>query len=207
MHRYALSEMTDSTAPEDRAGKRERLVASAGDLLHRHGVSATTLAQVAVAADVPPGNVYYYFKTKDDLVRAVIDARTDQVRAMLDSLQTRRTPGARLKAPAHQWVEMRDLVARYGCPFGTLAAELDRGDDHLDGVAAKPIGLILDWAENQFRQMGRREARDLAVAFFAGVQGGALLANAFGDPDIMTSQVRHLERWIDSLSRRTPNDA
>jgi TetR/AcrR family transcriptional regulator, transcriptional repressor for nem operon len=195
------SEMTDSTS-RDRGGKRERLVASAGDLLHRNGVSATTLAQVAEAADVPVGNVYYYFKTKDDLVRAVIDTRSDQVRAMLDSLQSRRSPGARVKALAQQWVVMRDLVARYGCPFGTLAPEFDRGDDRPDGVAAMPIRLILDWAEDQFRQMGRRDARDLAVAFFAGVQGGALLANALRDPDIMTSQVRHLERWIDSLSRR-----
>jgi TetR/AcrR family transcriptional regulator, transcriptional repressor for nem operon len=192
--------MTDSTA-QNRGGKRERLVASAGDLLHRNGIAATTLAQVAEAAGVPPGNVYYYFKTKDELVRAVIDARCDQVRAMLGSLQSRRSPGARVKALAHQWVEMRDLVARYGCPFGALATEVDRGDDRADGMAAKPIGLILDWAENQFRELGRRDARDLAVAFFAGVQGGALLANALRDPDIMTGLVRHLERWIDTLSR------
>jgi TetR/AcrR family transcriptional regulator, transcriptional repressor for nem operon len=191
--------MTDSPV-RDRGGKRERLVASAGDLLHRQGVSATALAEVAAAADVPLGNVYYYFKTKDDLVRAVIDARTDEVRAMLDAIQTRRTPSARLKALAHQWVEMRDLVARYGCPFGVLAAELDRRDDGLDEEAAKPIDLILDWAEDQFRQMGRRDARDLAIALFAGVQGAALLANALRDPDIMTSHVRHLERWIDTLA-------
>ena len=161
---------------------------------------ATTLAQVAEAADVPAGNVYYYFKTKDDLVRAVIESRAGQVGAMLDSLQARRSPAARLKALAHQWVEMRDLVARYGCPFGTLAAELDRREDGLDREAAKPISLILDWAEDQFRQLGRRDARELAIAFFSGVQGGALLANALRDPDLMTGQVRHLERWIDALS-------
>jgi AcrR family transcriptional regulator len=194
-----FSEMTDSTV-HGRGGKRERLVASAGDLLHRQGVAATTLAQVADAADVPAGNVYYYFKTKDDLVRAVIAARAEQVAAMLGSLQSRRSPAARLKALAHQWVEMRDLVARYGCPFGTLAAELDRREDGLDREAAKPISLILDWAEDQFRQMGRRDARELAVSLFSSVQGGALLANALRDPDLMTGQVRHLERWLDSLS-------
>jgi AcrR family transcriptional regulator len=191
--------MTDSSA-HDRGGKRERLVAAAGDLLHRQGVAATTLAQVADAAEVPPGNVYYYFKTKDDLVRAVIESRTEQAAAMLGSLQARRSPAARLKALAHQWVEMRDLVARYGCPFGTLAAELDRREDGLDREAAKPIGLILDWAADQFRQIGRRDARELAINLFSGVQGGALLANALRDPDVMTGQVRHLERWIDSLS-------
>jgi AcrR family transcriptional regulator len=192
------SEMTDSTV-HGRGGKRERLVASAGDLLHRQGVATTTLAQVADAAEVPAGNVYYYFKTKDDLVRAVIESRAEQVGAMLDSLQARRSPAARLKALAHQWVEMRDLVARYGCPFGTLASELDRREDGLDREAAKPISLILDWAEDQFRQMGRRDARELAISLFSGVQGGALLANALRDPDLMTGQARHLERWIDAL--------
>ncbi|GAA3452430.1 TetR/AcrR family transcriptional regulator [Dactylosporangium matsuzakiense] len=191
--------MTDSTGRGSR-GKRERLVAAAGDLLHRQGVLAATLAQVAEAAGVPVGNVYYYFKTKDDLVRAVIDARTGQVHEMLGALQARRSPAARLKALIHQWVEMRDLIARYGCPFGTLASELDRRDDGLDREAAKPIAAILDWAEEQFRELGRRDARDLAVHLFAGVQGAALLTNAFRDPDIVTSQVRHLERWIDSLS-------
>jgi AcrR family transcriptional regulator len=194
-----ISEMNDSTV-HDRGGKRQRLVASAGDLLHRQGVAATTIAQVAEAADVPPGNVYYYFKTKDDLVRAVIESRVEQVGAMLDSLQSRRSPAARLKALARQWVEMRDLIARYGCPFGTLAAELDRRDDGLDQEAAKPMSLILDWAEDQFRQLGRQDARELAVSLFSGVQGGALLANALRDPDLMTGQVRQLERWIDSLS-------
>jgi len=191
--------MTDSTAPV-RGGKRERLVASAGDLLHRQGAFATTLVQVAEAAGVPPGNVYYYFKTKDDLIRAVIEARTEQVRAMLGSLQTRRSPAARLKALANQWAQMAELVARFGCPFGTLTAELDRRDDGLDTAAASPIGLIIDWAEDQFRQLSRRDARDLAIQLFAGVQGAALLANAFREPQLMTGQVRHLERWIDSLA-------
>jgi TetR/AcrR family transcriptional regulator, transcriptional repressor for nem operon len=194
-----FSEMTDSTL-HDRRGKRERLVAAAGDLLHRQGVAATTLAQVAEAARVPAGNVYYYFKTKDDLVRAVTELRAEQVRALLGSFQARRSPAARLKALARQWVEMRDLVARYGCPFGTLAAELDRREDGLDRAAAEPMGLILDWAEEQFRLLGRRDARELAVGLFSGVQGGALLANALRDPDLLSGQVRHLERWIDSVA-------
>jgi AcrR family transcriptional regulator len=190
--------MTDSTVSA--LGKRARLVANAADLLHRQGVPATTLAQVAQAADIPAGNVYYYFKTKDDLVRAVIDAQSEQVRTMLDSLQSRRSPAARLKALLQQWVQMAELVARYGCPFGTLTAELDRRDDGLDREAAKPIGLIIGWAEDQFRQLARRDARDLAIHLFAGVQGAALLASAFRDPQLVTSQIRLLERWIDTLT-------
>jgi TetR/AcrR family transcriptional regulator, transcriptional repressor for nem operon len=190
--------MTDSKiAP---AGKRERLVASAGELLHQNGVAGTTLADIAQAAAVPVGNVYYYFKTKDDLVRAVIDAQTDQVGAMLTSFDALPQPADRLKALVRRWEQMREIVARYGCPFGTLASELDRRDDGLDVAAAGPIRRILNWAEMQIRHLGLPDARELATALFASVQGGALLASALRDPDLMSSQVRHLERWIDTLA-------
>lgn len=191
--------MTDSVAAGT-GGKRERLVASAGDLLHRHGMAGTTIADVAAAAGVPPGNVYYYFKTKDDLLRAVIAARVAQVHAMLATFDRRREPAARLKALAHNWVHMRDLVARHGCPLGSLAAELDRRDDGLDLHAAQPLDLILTWAQEQFRELGRPDPRDLAVTLLARVQGAAGLANAFRDPQLLTDQIRLLGRWIDAES-------
>jgi TetR/AcrR family transcriptional repressor of nem operon len=190
--------MTDSKAA--RSGKRERLVASAGELLHRKGVGATTLADIAQAADVPVGNVYYYFKTKDDLVRAVIGAQAAQVDAMLTSFETLAQPAERLKALVRRWEQMREVVARYGCPFGTLTSELDRRDDGLDIEAAGPIRRILKWAEIQIRYLGPRDARELATTLFAGVQGGALLASALRDPNLMSNQVRYLERWIDTLA-------
>ena len=83
--------------------------------------------------------------------------------------------------------------------MGSLCSELDKLDGGLDREAAAVLRTIIDWAEEQFRQLGRRDARDLAMSLFAGVQGGALLANAFRDPAILTRQVRHLERWIDTL--------
>jgi TetR/AcrR family transcriptional repressor of nem operon len=56
-------------------GKRERLVAAAGRVLYENSVEKATLADIAAAADVPLGNVYYYyFKTKDALVTAVIES-------------------------------------------------------------------------------------------------------------------------------------
>lgn len=180
-------------------GKRERLVASAGELLHRHGAEAPTLAEIAHAADVPPGNVYYYFKTRDDLVRAVIEARGDEIRALLDAIGGRSTPRLRLKALTRSWAEVSDLVAAFGCPIGSLAADLSRRDDGLAEQAAALIEVILDWAADQFREMGRKDGRDLATTLFAGVQGASVLANALHDPKLLTREVRRLERWIDSL--------
>jgi hypothetical protein len=61
------------------------------------------------------------------------------------------------------------------------------------------LELPLRWAEQQFREMGRRDARELAVALIAAWQGILLLSNTFRDPDLVLREGRRLERWIDSL--------
>jgi AcrR family transcriptional regulator len=185
---------------QDRGSKRERLVASATELLHQQGVEKTTLAEIAQAANVPAGNVYYYFKTKDELVEAAIDAHVQTIEAMLASLERHQSPKARLKALARALTEQRELAARYGCPQGTLCSELDKRDDALHRNCATLMQLPIDWAEQQFRLMGRRDARDLAIALIAAYQGISLLTNTFGDPKLMTREARRLERWIDSLA-------
>lgn len=183
-----------------RVGKRERLVDSATVLFHERGVHRTSLADVAARAEVPLGNVYYYFKTKDELVAAVLAGYLDEAAALIDSFGRGRTPQTRLKALIRNWVDMRDAVSRHGCPMGTLCTELDKNDSGLDGEAAKVFRRIIDWAEDQFRQLGRKDAADLALTLFAGIQGAALLANTFRDPGVLDRQARQLERWIDSLS-------
>jgi TetR/AcrR family transcriptional repressor of nem operon len=181
-------------------GKRERLVRSAADLLYRHGVDSPTIAETARAAGVPPGNVYYYFKTRDELVEAVIDARADGLRELLDSLDRRSSPRARLKALARTWASHRDDIAAHGCPIGSLCSELNKRDRGLDQRAAAMITTTADWLADQFRELGHPDARELAMTMLATVQGAALLANTLRDPRILNSQIRRLERWIDTLA-------
>ena len=192
--------MTDSIVQDPPPGKRARLVAAACRVLYEQGVERTTLADIALAADVPVGNVYYYFKTKDQLVEAAIRAHGDNLGATLSALDRRRTPQGRLKGLIRAWTDQRDLAVRYGCPFGTLACELDKRADGLDRTAAQVLGTLADWAERQFRSLGRSDARDLAIALVASYQGISLLANTFRDPELMVREGRRLERWIDSLA-------
>jgi TetR/AcrR family transcriptional repressor of nem operon len=195
--------MTDSEIGERTAGrgatKRTRLIAAAAGLLHEQGVERTTLADIAAAADVPLGNLYYYFKTKDEIVSAVIAAHAAVIRDTLAGLERHRTPKARLRALVRLFGEQRDLAAQSGCPHGTLCSELDKRHDGLDAHAAELIAIPLDWAEAQFRALGRRDARDLAVALVAAYQGASLLTNTFGDPEIMRRETARLERWLEGL--------
>jgi AcrR family transcriptional regulator len=198
-----VSQVTDSAGAQgtkrSRGGKRERLAAAAAEVFHRQGVERTTLGDIATAAEVPVGNVYYYFKTKDQLVEAALGAHQDRLAAVTAELDRLPDPADRLKALIAGWVGQRETAARYGCPFGTLAVELDKREDGLDRSAAAVLRALIDWVTAQFAQLGRADAPDLAIELVAAYQGMSVLTNALRDPELMAARGRQLTAWIDSL--------
>ena len=191
-----------AASTSERPGKRDRLVAGAREAVHRQGVEATTLADIAEASGVPLGNVYYYFKSKGELVAAVIDSYARESRERLSRLEQQHlTPRARLKALVRLLVSHPGQVVLYGCPRGSLCSELGKRDNGLARACQELMRMPVAWVEQQFTAMGRRDARDLAFALLASYEGIALLANTFRDPDLMVREGRRLERWIDSLAR------
>src|ERR1700759_2855347 len=194
-----LADPGESVSPV-RPGKRERLIAAACDLFYRQGIAGTTLAHIAEAAEVPLGNVYYYFKSKDDIVAAVVEARTEEIRSATAALQRRYgSPKARLKALVGLLADSRDTIADHGCPLGTLCTELANQSGQSPALTAPLMQTLLDWAEQQFRAMGRRDARDLALELVVSYEGSALLTNALAQPELMAHEARRLEKWINAL--------
>ena len=180
-------------------GKRERLIAAACQAVYEQGIEKTTLADIAAAAGIPLGNVYYYFKTKNDIVQAVIDARLREIRAQLTAIEDQHdSPAGRLKALFGMLGEQGDSIARYGCPDGSLCAELDKRAGS-PTLAAQLIREPLGWAERQFLDMGRPDARDLAIQVIARYQGTALLTSTLRDPDLMAREADRIVQWIDTL--------
>lgn len=170
-------------------------------MIYHQGVERTTLADVAHEADVAVGNIFYYFKTKDELVDAIVEGYSKERDELLARLDRRRTPRARLKALVDELDADRDSVSQYGCPFGSLASELDkRFGVEASSHSQELLGVVVDWVERQFREMGRPDARDLAVTFVAAYQGMAVLAHSLRDPDLMHRQCQRLRRWIDDVA-------
>lgn len=89
--------MTDSQVAV-KAGKRQRLVDAAVQVFYERGIEKTTIADIAKAAEVPVGNVYYYFKTKDQLIEAAVEAHRHRLGHLLAELDGLGTPRERLRA-------------------------------------------------------------------------------------------------------------
>lgn len=70
--------MTNQVEPQNekawthRADNRERLIAAGYKVLSEKGYEATTVKEVARAAEVSPGLFHYYFASKDELLLAVL---------------------------------------------------------------------------------------------------------------------------------------
>src|SRR3954471_17888645 len=56
-----------------RARTRDRLLDAAGAVVHRKGAQALTLDAVAAEAEVSKGGLLYHFKSKRDLVEAMVE--------------------------------------------------------------------------------------------------------------------------------------
>lgn len=179
--------------------KRERLLEAAKELIHRQGYSPTTLADIAEASGVPLGNVYYYFKTKDEIGAAVIDEYTAELRTRLQGWEANPDPRQRLIGFVEMVGSNRDSVARHGCPVGSLCQELNKDRALLSDKADSMLKTQLKWITKQFRLMGKEDATDLGHQLMAMLQGVSLLANALNSTIVVDRQIRRLKQWLRTL--------
>ena len=179
---------------------RARLVTAAMMTAYRRGFGNTGLRDIAREAGVPPGNVYYYFKTKDEVGEAVIARRLERIRRLLRGLDPLPSPRERLVGFVQIKIDERNDLARSGCPVGTLCAELHKERGPVARKSTALFGEVLDWLEAQFREIGKgEESRELAVHLLSATQGVSLLAYTFHDPTLIDAEAARLKEWIREL--------
>jgi AcrR family transcriptional regulator len=181
--------------------KRDRLVEAAKTLFYHQGVTRTTLADIAERAEVPLGNVYYHFRTKDALIEAVVQAHVQELQSMFARWEHFSDSRQRLLALLETARDEGHVLARYGCPHGSLCQELDKEDSQLADVAAQIFQVYLDWAETQFLLLGKteQEARDLAIDLISSLQGTYVLTASFRSSELLERKLQRLEMWVRSL--------
>jgi len=197
-----------SSEPRTSRGKesRERILAAAADLIHRHGVHGTSVDEVLTASEAGKSQFYHYFDGKDDLVRGVLDYQVHRIfeeqAPYLEHLDS--------FAGIARWFDAvvashrrRRLVG--GCPIGTLAAEMADWDPELsreiDTVFDRwRIALAAGLARMQKRGELRKDADPETLAGFvvAVQQGATLLARTGKDPGPLRTALDHALRYLRS---------
>lgn len=177
---------------------RGQILEAADRLFYEQGFEATSFADIARAVGRPRGNFYYHFKTKDEILGAVIAQRLAGTQAMLDGWEAA-APAERIRRFVRILVANRAQIVAHGCPVGTLCNELAKRDHAAREEAAALFGLFRRWLARQFAALGREaEADALALHLLMRSQGVATLATAFQDEDYVRREVEEMEAWLDA---------
>lgn len=180
---------------------RDRVVAAASQLFATRGFAATSIADVAEASGLLKGNLAYYFRTKQDLLEAVIEARA---KALWDELVAPAQPGEDVRTSVCRLLDhvraSADELAQYGCPVGGLATELGKTDDALHINAAGLLLRLEAYLFNAFSQtMSKKDAERAAEHLLARLQGAAVVAQARRDPGVVHRQIDDALEWLDTV--------
>ncbi|WP_305857378.1 TetR/AcrR family transcriptional regulator [Balneatrix alpica] len=182
---------------------RALIVSAADRLFYQQGYANTSFSQIAQEVQISRGNFYYHFKSKDDILTAVIEHRLQHTQQLLEHWQDEgHSPKQRIACFIRILLNNQLPIRQFGCPVGTLTSELAKLQHLNKAQAAQLFTLFKDWLSQQFRQLGYpQQADSLALHLLARSQGIATLANAFDDQGFIEQEVQLLMAWLDQLSQ------
>jgi AcrR family transcriptional regulator len=180
---------------------RKHIISIADNLFYEKGFDHTSFTDIADVAGIARGNFYYYFKTKDDILSAVLEKRRADFTSMLESWeQEYPEPKSRLKNYVLILVKSQSNIKNFGCPIGSLCLELNKLRHVLQGDANNMFDLFEEWLEKQFKSLGHvKDANFLALHLMARCQGISVLTTAKSDAEYLNREVELLQVWLDEL--------
>jgi AcrR family transcriptional regulator len=177
---------------------RDQIVEAADRLFYEQGFEATSFADIAKAVGLSRGNFYYHFKTKDEILRAVIALRLTNTQAMLDDWEKNSaSPAERIRSFIQILVMNQANIMAHGCPIGTLCNELAKLNHVSKEDAATLFTVFRNWLARQFAALGREaDAYPLALHILMRSQGVATLATALRDETFIHREVTDMNAWL-----------
>lgn len=178
---------------------RDHIIEAADRLFYQQGYAYTSFADIADEVQISRGNFYYHFKTKDEILDAVIAHRLAYTQTMLEQWEvSANSPAERILSFIHMLIANQAKIKMHGCPVGTLCTELVKLEHASQAEANKLFTLFRSWLRRQFTALGCKEADRLSIHLLARSQGIATLASAFRDEKFIKQEVREMETWLDA---------
>ncbi len=161
---------------------RKKMIVGATQLLARHGLQATSFAEVLEHTGAPRGSVYHHFpQGKDQMVGEAIDLAG----AFLVGLLDQRAGASAPAVTEHFLAIWRGVLAQSKCGSGcaVLAVAVATDSPDLLGRAAAVFRLWRGRLAELLEQGGlaRRDARRFATVLVASAEGAVVMSRAEQD--------------------------
>lgn len=182
------------------SANRQRIVNAADQLFYSRGYNQTSFSDISDETGIPRGNFYYYFKTKEDILAAVVDARLSELKVMLKACEKESSePLLRLHSLTRFPLLREADVLQYGCPIGSLSTELVKEQDTEISQArlTAVFDLLKSWIETQLSLLGQDVRRDeISKDLLAKMQGVIMIANIYNDSAFLHRGIDDIQNWL-----------
>ena len=190
------------------ANTRANIIDRAKQLFYQRGYDGTSFTDIVQATGLHRGNIYHYFKTKDEILQAVIDSRLAEFSALLDAWERERTdPRDRILALVEMVTGRNADLVRYGCPIGSLNTELGKDRLEMQTAARVLFELFRRWLAQRFEELGQGERADaLALHLLGRAQGIAVISHVYRDAELLRRETAALADWVRQLGDPADGD-
>ncbi len=168
---------------------RQRLLDVAMTLISRHGFAGTSLQMIADELGFTKAAIYYHFRTRDQLLVALMEPILHQIRRVVDTAESQRTPRTQMDAMVEGFA---GVVAKNR----TLAAVVV-----FDPGVHRVLQLQPDWGDLIARQLALLMQDDSsaagiirATALMTGLAGAATGAPLDMEEDALVEQLCEIGR-------------
>ena len=186
------------------SANRQRIVDAADRLFYSRGYNQTSFSDISDETGIPRGNFYYYFKTKEEILEAVVESRVAIFKSMLELCDSQSSdPRERLLLFAGMPVENEEQIIQYGCPIGTLSSELAKDQVHeiSNTKLTAVFDLLIAWCTQQFQALGfDTHAKQYAMDLVARLQGNTIIANVYNDSEFLTRTTNDVKKWLKQIT-------
>lgn len=181
---------------------RTKIITAADKLFYERGFEFTSFADVADVVGISRGNFYYHFKSKDEILEAVIERRIQDRHDLLEGwVQAGLSPKQCVASFIRILLMNNQKIRSFGCPVGTLFSELAKLNHPGESGARRLYDLFRHWLRQRFEEMGRAEDADLlTMHILARSQGAASIANAYPDEFFLEQEVHQMLAWLDAIA-------
>ena len=148
---------------------------------------------------MPTGNVYYYFRSKADIARAVADVFVSETEAMLSGIEKEEVdPRRRLGALVARLLRSLKSRVANGCPIALCVRDFRHEAPGASERAAEAFTLLIAFIARELGKTGMRPSRALSLsrAVLAEWQGGMMLAHALKDASVLAESFRRMEQLL-----------
>ncbi|MEA1982663.1 MAG: TetR/AcrR family transcriptional regulator [Campylobacterota bacterium] len=188
---------------KDNQPTREKILDAVFKLVYVNGYNGTSMAMILKECDIPKGSLYHFFKSKKEMVLAVVEERIaprmDEFYA-LDEVEGEH--GIETIIAAILRVTKKDVLVSYGCPLNRLNQEMSPVDADFELAINTIYEKLTQKIERLLENSSLEEDADissLAEYIIAGVWGALSLSPKQSSKKRYLSSINHLINYLQSL--------